>query len=117
MRVKDQTRSTSSLSGRHTWGALLDPAVASKLFGDDFDIPFAQICARREAMRQANIKGKYTGAVGFSPSGNVKLAIEIPLCLYPAVKAAYGQDVFQNKKKLALFKQEHPEYTFAIKAN
>lgn len=116
MRVADQTRTTSSLSGRHTWGVLLEPEVASRLFGAEFDEAFAAITLRREQMRQLDIGGKFnTHAAGFSPSGNVKLAIEIPICLYPAAKAAYGQDVFQDDKKRALFAQEHPYYAFNIR--
>lgn len=114
MRVADSTRTTSSLSGRHSWGQLLDPAVASKLFGAEFDNAFADICARREAMMRLNIKGKYSGAAGFSPSGNAKLAIEIPSCVWPAALAAYGRDVFTNRKKRALFLQEHPYYGFQL---
>lgn len=115
MRGFAETRSTSSLSGRSTWGTLCEPEVASKVFGEEFDIPFAQICARREAMREANITGKYnTKAAGFSPSGHVKLAIEVPFCISLAAKAAYGQDVFTNPRKRRLFMQEHPAYVFDI---
>lgn len=116
MRVAEQTRTTSGLSGRHSWGALLEPSIASKLLGDEFDVPMAAIVARREAMRQADIAGKYNmHAAGFSPSGNVKLSLEMPLAVWIAARVAYGKDVFQNPKKLRLFKQEHPEYTFDIR--
>jgi len=115
VRVADQTRATSSLSGRHTWGIYCEPEVASKLFGAEFDIPFAEICARREAMRQANITGKFNvKAAGFSPSGNVKLCLEVPYCIMVAAKAAFGSDVFTNRKKRHLFAQEFPAYAFNI---
>lgn len=111
-----ETREISSLSGRSSLGVFCEPAMASKMFGSDFDIPMMQIVARREAMRKADFGGKYnTHAGGFSPSGNVKLALEMPYPVAIAAKAAYGKDVFTNPVKRRLFAQEHPEYAFNIR--
>lgn len=116
LRLREKVASTSSLVGRDTWGRLLDPEVAIHVF-PNYAEGMAEIVRHREALKAVDIAGKFnTHVAGFSPSGNQRLAFEFPTAeVYLCALAAYGRDVFSNKRKRALFAQEHPEYTMTIR--
>lgn len=77
----------------------------------------AVIAEHREALRHADIAGKFNSHVaGFSPTGQHRLDIELPCIeIYLAAKATYGFDVFTSRRKRDLFKKEHPEYVMTIR--
>lgn len=110
---RQTTHSTFSLSGYRAW---VQPILelAPKIF-PGYAEAMAVIQQRREMMRQADIIGPTGKSAGWSPSGNMKMALEMPYEASLLFKAALGPDALTNPKKREFIMREHPEFSFRLR--
>ena len=102
-----------AVSGYRAWAKpLLE--MAPHIFPGYADA-MAAIALHREEMRRADITGSgMQKTAGWSPSGNVKMALEMPYEASLIFKAALGPDALTNPRKRRFIMAEHPEFSFKL---
>jgi hypothetical protein len=101
--------------GYNAWcRGLLEPENACKLF-EGYAEALTHIATKREALRQADLHGPIGKTAGWSPSGNIKIQLEMPYVAMLLLKAALGRDALQDPKKRRFIAQQHPEFDMTIR--
>lgn len=70
---------------------------------------------QRRQLKAANIQGKYTHSLGWSPDRKFKAKYEMPTVIQDAVCAVFDdKEFFKSKKKVDKFLKKFPDYSLEL---